>query len=64
MQKSQRELCRRYGDLFGVKNATSPDRKQGELRMRFCTLKQVEAWRAGFGGDLLGFGVTDPNLRP
>lgn len=48
MQRAQQELTQRYGDLFGVKNANSPDKKQGELRIRFNSLEQVERWRSHF----------------
>lgn len=48
MQRAQQELTQRYGDLFGVKNANSPEKKQGELRIRFNNLEQVERWRSNF----------------
>lgn len=46
MLRAQKELSGRYGDVFGIKNANAPDKKQGELRVRFNTLEQVEAWRS------------------
>jgi len=49
MLHAQQELSARYGQLFGIKNANSPDKKQGELRLRFNSLEQVAQWRATFG---------------
>lgn len=55
MLRAQAELCRRYGALFGIKNANDPDKKQGELRIRFHTVEQVAKWRAAL--------PMDPNWR-
>lgn len=55
MQRAQQELSARYGELFGIKNANNPEKKQGELRIRFNSLEQVEKWRAAL--------PHDPNYR-
>lgn len=47
MLRAQKDLVSRYGAVFGVKNANAPDKKQGELRIRFNTLEQVAQWRDG-----------------
>ena len=60
MQNAQKELVARYGNLFGVKNANSPEKKQGELRIRFNSLEQVEKWRAEFRHEGKPY---DPNYR-
>jgi len=56
MLHAQKELTARYGELFGIKNANAPDKKQGELRLRFNSAAQVVMWR-------LGLGDYDPNYR-
>lgn len=48
MLRAQKELSGRYGDVFGIKNKDMPDKRQGELRIRFNSLKQVELWRKTF----------------
>jgi hypothetical protein len=48
MRRAQQELIARYGNVFGAKNANNPEKKQGELRIRFNSLEQVEAWRKTF----------------
>lgn len=55
MAHAQQELTARYGALFGIKNANSPKKKQGELRIRLRTVEQVAAWRAAL--------PADPNMR-
>lgn len=58
MMRAQKELIERYGDLFGIKNANAPEKKQGELRIRFNHLAQVEYWR-----DMMHRLRYDPNMR-
>ena len=55
MLRAQRELKRRYGDLFAIKNEGKSDKKQGELRIRFTNLEQVDVWRRAL--------KKDPNRR-
>lgn len=55
MLRAQTDLTKRYGAVFGIKNADAPEKKQGELRIRFNTLEQVAAWRDGL--------KKDPNYR-
>jgi hypothetical protein len=63
MLRAQTELSQRYGSLFRIKNANAPDKKQGELALRFNSLKQVEEWQAGLAGEMgKGFHDYDPNL--
>lgn len=63
MQRAQVELMGRYGNLFAAKNANDPERKQGELRLRFNSLKQVHQWRHDFDGDPNVRTITDSNKR-
>jgi hypothetical protein len=58
MIRAQQDLLGRYGNLFGVKNANAPDKKQGELRLRFHSLEQVAQWK--YATDL---NFRDPNYR-
>jgi hypothetical protein len=55
MVASQQNLLGRYGDLLGAKNANSPEKRQGELRIRMREVEQVEQWRSSLS--------TDPNFR-
>lgn len=55
MMRAQQDLCARYGDLFAIKNEGREDKRQGELRIRFNSLEQVEKWRAEL--------PHDPNWR-
>jgi hypothetical protein len=64
MLSAQRELTTRYGALFGIKNANAPDKKQGELRIRFHTLEQVAAWRLGLPDPNYRVGVAGKLVRP
>lgn len=48
MLAERERLMARYGAVFGIKNSKSRD---GELRIRFNSLAQVEQWRNGLEGD-------------
>jgi hypothetical protein len=55
MTAAQQDLLKRYGALLGAKNQNAPEKRQGELRIRFNSLDQVAAWRAAM--------TVDPNYR-
>jgi hypothetical protein len=54
MLTERERLLDRYGVLLAVKNSKS---REGELRIRFNSLQQVQTWREGFGKK------EDPNYR-
>jgi hypothetical protein len=63
MMAAQKELTERYGDLFGIKNANDLSKKQGELRIRFHSLEQVEKWRKSDHFKINPEVAFDPNYR-